>query len=174
MSKQNGILDLVVKGVWFDKIKSGEKTHEYRLANDYWHTRINNLVRPAKVRFRRGYAKNADTMLFDIKSIEIVDGLQTDLRIHDDVFDIELGERVKPRFSDGQEVFVVFFRRIWLVRDCTILSHKQQGDSFTYTIVLGKYSLREHSFPEDRLFQTKQEAVAEAKWQNEIQKNLPF
>ena len=113
-------------------------------------------------------------MLFDIKSIEIVDGLQTDLRIHDDVFDIELGERVKPRFSDGQEVFVVFFRRIWLVRDCTILSHKQQGDSFTYTIVLGKYSLREHSFPEDRLFQTKQEAVAEAKWQNEIQKNLPF
>ena len=130
MSKQNGILDLVVKGVWFDKIKSGEKTHEYRLANDYWHTRINNLVRPAKVRFRRGYAKNADTMLFDIKSIEIVDGLQTDLRIHDDVFDIELGERVKPRFSDGQEVFVVFFRRIWLVRDCTILSHKQQGDCF--------------------------------------------
>lgn len=174
MSKQNEILDLVVKGEWFDKIKSGEKTHEYRLATNYWYARINNLVRPAKVRFRHGYAKDAERMSFSIKSISIVNGLHTDLHTDDDVFDIELGERVKPRFSDGQEVFVVFFRRIWLVRDCTILSHKQQGDSFTYTIVLGKYSLREHSFPEDRLFQTKQEAVAEAKERNEIQKNPPF
>lgn len=94
MSKQDGILDLVVKGEWFVKIKSGEKKHEYRLANTYWHTRINNLARPAKVRFRRGYAKNADTMLFDIKSIGIVNGLHTDLHIHDVVFDIELGDRI--------------------------------------------------------------------------------
>lgn len=28
MSQQDGILDLVVKGEWFDKIKSGEKTAE--------------------------------------------------------------------------------------------------------------------------------------------------
>lgn len=94
MSKENKILDLVVKGEWFDKIKSGEKLHEYRLANDYWYTRINNLVRPAKVRFRRGYAKNADAMLFSIKSIEIVDGRDTDLHVADYVFDIEMGERI--------------------------------------------------------------------------------
>ena len=174
MSKENKILDLVVKGEWFDKIKSGEKTHEYRLANTYWHTRINNLARPAKVRFRRGYAKNADTMLFDIKSIKIVNGIHTDLHIHDVVFDIKLGELVKPKFSDGQKVFVVFFRGIWLVSDCTILSHRPQGDFFTYTIMLGKYALREHSFPEDRLFQTEQEAAAEAERLNEIRKNRRF
>lgn len=96
MSKQDGILDLVVNGEWFDKIKSGEKTHEYRLATDYWYTRINNLVSPAppKVRFRRGYAKNADTMLFDIRALEIVDGRDTDLHTDGDVFDIELGDRI--------------------------------------------------------------------------------
>lgn len=94
MSKQDGILDLVVKGEWFVKIKSGEKKHEYRLANTYWHTRINNLARPAKVRFRRGYAKDAERMLFGIKSIGIVNGLHTDLHTDGDVFDIELGDRI--------------------------------------------------------------------------------
>lgn len=174
MSKQDGILDLVVKGEWFDKIKSGEKTHEYRLANTYWYTRINNLARPAKIRFRRGYAKDAERMLFSIKSIGIVNGLHTDLHTDSDVFDIELGEHVKPKFSDGQDVFVIFYRRIWLVRACTILSHKRQGDSFEYTIVLRDYALREHSFPEVRLFQTEQEAATEAEWRNVIRKNPPL
>lgn len=104
MSKQDGILDLVVKGEWFDKIKSGEKTHEYRLVTDYWYTRINNLVSSAPpkvrfrrgyaVRFRRGYAKEAERMLFSIKSIGIVNGLHTDLHTDGDVFDIELGDRI--------------------------------------------------------------------------------
>lgn len=127
-------------------------------------------MRYKAVRFRRGYAKDAERMLFSIKSIGIVNGLHTDLHTDGDVFDIELGEPVKPKFSDGQDVFVVFYRRIWLVRACTILSHKRQGDSFEYTIVLGDYALREHSIPEDRLFQTEQEAAAEAEWL----KNLPF
>lgn len=33
-------LHLHVKTVYFDAIKSGEKTHEYRLANDYWRKRM--------------------------------------------------------------------------------------------------------------------------------------
>ena len=191
MSKQDGILDLVVKGEWFDRIKSGEKTHEFRERNRYWDQRLGidvychevkdstdplerasarQSMRYKAVRFRRGYAKDAERMLFSIKSIGIVNGLHTDLHTDGDVFDIELGEPVKPKFSDGQDVFVVFYRRIWLVRACTILSHKRQGDSFEYTIVLGDYALREHSIPEDRLFQTEQEAAAEAEWL----KNLPF
>lgn len=40
MSKENKILDLVVKGEWFDKIKSGEKTHEFRERNRYWDQRL--------------------------------------------------------------------------------------------------------------------------------------
>lgn len=108
MSKQDGILDLVVKGVWFDKIKSGEKTHEFRERNGYWKQRLEKSLYPIEwkngvrfkstdykaVCFRRGYAKDAERMLFSIRSISIKDGLLTDLHIHDDVFDIELGDRI--------------------------------------------------------------------------------
>lgn len=33
-------LQLVVNGEYFDQMKSGEKTEEYRLCNDYWNKRI--------------------------------------------------------------------------------------------------------------------------------------
>ena len=36
MSKDNLMLDLVLKSEWFDKIKSGEKTVEYRELKLYW------------------------------------------------------------------------------------------------------------------------------------------
>lgn len=115
MSKQNRILDLVVKGVWFDKIKSGEKTHEFRERNRYWDQRLGidaychevkdstdplerasarQSMRYKAVRFRRGYAKDAERMLFSIRSIGIADGIHTDLHTDDAVFDIELGVRL--------------------------------------------------------------------------------
>lgn len=108
MSKQDGILDLVVKGEWFDKIKSGKKSHEFREINGYWEQRLEKSLYPIEwkngvrfkstdykaVRFRRGYEKNADTMLFDIRAIKIVDGRDTDLHTDSDVFDIELGDRI--------------------------------------------------------------------------------
>ncbi len=115
MSKQDGILDLVVKGEWFDKIKSGKKTHEFRERNRCWDQRLGidvychevkdstdplerasarQSMRYKAVRFRRGYAKDAERMLFSIKSIGIVNGLHTDLHTDSDVFDIELGDRI--------------------------------------------------------------------------------
>lgn len=108
MSKQDGILDLVVKGEWFDKIKSGEKSHEFRERNSYWDQRLEKSLYPIEwengvrfkstdykvVRFRRGYAKDAERMSFSIKSIGIVDGRDTDLHVADCVFDIELGDRI--------------------------------------------------------------------------------
>lgn len=108
MSKQDGILDLVVKGEWFDKIKSGEKTHEFRKINGYWDQRLEKSLYPIEwkngvrfkstdykaVRFRRGYAKDAERMLFSIRSIGIADGIHTDLHTDDAVFDIELGVRL--------------------------------------------------------------------------------
>ncbi|ESS94834.1 hypothetical protein L342_1967 [Escherichia coli CE516] len=33
-------LQLAVNGEYFDQMKSGEKTEEYRLCNDYWDKRI--------------------------------------------------------------------------------------------------------------------------------------
>ncbi len=193
MSKEDKILDLVVKGEWFDKIKSGEKTHEFRERNRYWDQRLGldvychevkdstdplerasarQSMRYKAVRFRRGYAEDAERMLFGIKSISIVDGLQTDLHIHDDVFDIELGERVEPKFSYGQEVFAVFFKKEWQVKPVTILSHKTRGDSFSYVCATAD-SLWE-LFPEDQLFQAEQEAVAEAKNRTKSRKICRF
>ena len=36
-------LQLAVNGEYFDQMKSGEKTEEYRLLNDYWRKRLVNM-----------------------------------------------------------------------------------------------------------------------------------
>ena len=39
------MLTFNLKKEWFDKIKSGEKTHEYRTQSKYWISRISNYLR---------------------------------------------------------------------------------------------------------------------------------
>ncbi|MBR4614869.1 MAG: hypothetical protein IKO55_04630 [Kiritimatiellae bacterium] len=66
------ILSLVLKRKWYEMIDSGEKREEYRLATDYWKTRIWNwdyksavkVVLPSVVEFRLGYAADAPRMAF--------------------------------------------------------------------------------------------------------------
>lgn len=54
-------LILAVKGEYFDQIKSGEKTEEYREFNAYWIKRLNGRVRPYdRVIITRGYPKRDD------------------------------------------------------------------------------------------------------------------
>jgi len=53
-------LRLAVKQIYFDQIKSGEKTEEYRLDNEYWQKRLSkgpfrNVIITA------GYPKKGDT-----------------------------------------------------------------------------------------------------------------
>jgi hypothetical protein len=54
-------LQLALKGEYFDAIKAGTKTEEYRLANGYWSRRMNV---PAdlydKIILTRGYPKRGD------------------------------------------------------------------------------------------------------------------
>ena len=92
-----------LKKEWFEKIKSGEKTHEYREYKPYWITRISNyfnttfddvdlvlqLPRELKkpIAFKCGY--KGETIKAITKSIKIADGLFTDLEIKKPVFDIE-------------------------------------------------------------------------------------
>lgn len=104
-----------LKKEWFEKIKSGEKTHEYRKAKQYWHKRIisqnglfldiNNscfaLVSKDGIftdklnldcEFVSGYAKKDDKekrLKAKIKSIKIINGKNTDLAIDKLVYDIE-------------------------------------------------------------------------------------
>lgn len=89
-----------LKKEWFEKIKSGEKTHEYREVKPYWTNRLKFVMEilyefgqkcyPCEIRL--GYPKNTDyNKIIDAKilSIKIINGKNTDLNINKDVFDIE-------------------------------------------------------------------------------------
>ena len=99
------MLTFNLKKEWFEKIKSGEKTHEYREYKPYWITRIKNkfgylwcdidclksgdIYYPIGINiiFQCGY--NGEKLKAKVLSIKIIDGQNTDLKINKDVFDIE-------------------------------------------------------------------------------------
>lgn len=108
------MLTFNLKKEWFEKIKSGEKTHEYRRMTEYWVNRINpNMCFSFKtlryenvLPYRKGGIKTDDKICFacgypakDDKNRRIfakvlniyenVDGRETDLEINEPVFDIE-------------------------------------------------------------------------------------
>lgn len=107
------VLKLVLTDHWFEEIKSGRKTHEYRQVKPYWISKIYgcsretarciNLKRDGfimlkgneRIEFQKAYRKNAEKMLFSVKSLSIHNGKDTDLKIDDFVFDFELGERIR-------------------------------------------------------------------------------
>lgn len=54
-------LTLRVKKEYFDQIKTGTKTEEYRVVNDYWTSRIvEEMDRVTTVRILLGYPKRGD------------------------------------------------------------------------------------------------------------------
>lgn len=93
-------LTLVLTDHWFEEIKSGRKTHEYRVCSEHWHKRLGEYEQHPErateltVRFQKAYRKNPERMTFSVKSVTICDGRNTDLRVKDYVFDIELGTRL--------------------------------------------------------------------------------
>lgn len=54
------MLTFNLKKEWFEKIKSGEKTHEYRIMSDYWVKRIHPTYHKGKIvdRYLCDYFKN--------------------------------------------------------------------------------------------------------------------
>ena len=54
------ILHLNLKKKWFDKVKSGEKTVELRIANDYWRKRLIGRYYD-EIHLKCGYPKKTDT-----------------------------------------------------------------------------------------------------------------
>lgn len=94
------MLTFNLKKEWFEKIKSGEKTHEYRELTDYWQRRLQLAISRSKVPdfsnpccFKLGYPpKNDKTRTLYAKIIAIKtlqSGINTDLKINKPVFDIE-------------------------------------------------------------------------------------
>ncbi len=105
-----------LKKEWFEKIKAGEKTHEYREVKPYWTNILNkrlfgsSLSKIQFIFYCQGKINNLwitpylDTICFmngmvaedkkprlyaRMRSIHIKDGLETDLKINAPVYDIE-------------------------------------------------------------------------------------
>lgn len=108
--KENSMLVFNLKKEWFDKIKSGEKTHEYREYKPYWKNRLEKCIGadfsatrlrhgniivieyPHFISFVCGYAKKEDktkSLKARLTTIRLIDGRETDLKITKPVYDIE-------------------------------------------------------------------------------------
>lgn len=112
------MLTFNLKKEWFEKIKSGEKTHEYREVKPYWTKRLlkyaNEIIDARKTIvyhaiskdadlsilptlrikccFKNGYPKKTDKnniLYAEIVSINKLNGKNTDLKIDKPVYDIE-------------------------------------------------------------------------------------
>ena len=114
------MLTFNLKKEWFEKIKSGEKTHEYREVKEYWTNRFvkeffyrKNLNKKDFEIYKQGmliYLQNEygyfnrpllcfmngmfsekikPRIYTKMKSIRIINGLNTDLKINKPVYDIE-------------------------------------------------------------------------------------
>lgn len=89
------MLTFNLKKEWFEKIKSGEKTHEYREVTMYWNKRLFPYKYEHSqntICFACGYPKKDDKekrLYAKIKDIKVVWGKDTDLKIQRNVFDIE-------------------------------------------------------------------------------------
>lgn len=56
-------LDLVLTHKWFDLIKSGQKTIEYRRKTPYWERRLKGFKSGDTIVFRRGYTNTTLTAI---------------------------------------------------------------------------------------------------------------
>lgn len=107
-------LKLVLTDHWFEEIKSGRKTHEYRKATPFWTRRILSAcgekmtkdkphylhyhpsIQNLYVQFQKAYRKNPECMTFKVKALGwSCSGKYSDLCCAEPVFDIELGARIK-------------------------------------------------------------------------------
>ena len=82
-------LKIVIKKEWFDKIKSGEKTIEYREAKPFWYSRLKaekgNYIKYDRIEFINGYVRNARRM------ITVFGGVS----LHGKVYHIKIGKIIK-------------------------------------------------------------------------------
>lgn len=103
------MLTFNLKKEWFEKIKSGEKTHEYREYKPYWRKRLEKCIGgdfsamrlrfgdkvvisyPHIITFVCGYAPKHDKtkrLYAKLRTIRLIDGRETDLKIAKPVYDI--------------------------------------------------------------------------------------
>lgn len=120
------MLTFNLKKEWFEKIKSGEKTHEYREYKPYWRNRLEKCIGydfsatrlrfgnpvvieyPHYITFVCGYAPKGDRnkrLKARLISIRLVDGRETDLHINKPVYDIKF-ELIKELQMTDKEIII--------------------------------------------------------------------
>ena len=83
------ILHLTLKKKWFDLIKSGQKTEEYREIKPYWTKRLVG-IHYTHIKFRNGYSKKSPTILIQYL------GLRANVNFENkDCFTLKLGKIIK-------------------------------------------------------------------------------
>lgn len=96
------ILKLTLKKKWFDLIKSGIKTEEYREIKQYWQTRLQTngyhrfeFKKFNRVQFTNGYNKNSPQITVECLNILIGKGLPEWGAVEgQEYFIIKLGRKV--------------------------------------------------------------------------------
>lgn len=85
------MLTLNLKREWFEKIKAGQKTHEYRDVKPYFTSRLEKLKPGDLFILRWGYKPDPEReFLAELVRLSVVkDGMTTDLRHNNPVYDIE-------------------------------------------------------------------------------------
>lgn len=111
MITQPRILRLTLKKKWFDMYVDGIKKEEYRQIKDYWVNRLIEGGDPANwtkkdgdgiqwkefdlVEFKNGYGKNAPTITFEFKGIDIGEAVpEWSDNWKGDLFRIKVGKRI--------------------------------------------------------------------------------
>jgi hypothetical protein len=81
-------------GKWYDQIVARLKTSEFRACKPYWDVRLRKVYQALQenkepiIAFQRGYFSK--TRVFaKVTSIEVVNGLDTDLKCDEDVYKID-------------------------------------------------------------------------------------
>ena len=71
------ILKVIIKKEWYDLIKSGEKTIEYRDYSDFWISRLENKNGSFRhydlIELKNGYKANSRKMVTEFKGISFDD-----------------------------------------------------------------------------------------------------
>lgn len=85
------MLTLNLEKKWFDKIKAGQKTHEYRDVKPYFASRLEKLKPGDQFILRWGYKADPEReVLAEFVRLSVVeDGKTTDLKHNNPVYDIE-------------------------------------------------------------------------------------
>lgn len=95
------IISTTIKKIWLDKILSGEKSIEFKIASNHWNKRLLRLTdprwtRPIEINFLCG----RDSYRFRVESVEIIidpDGFDIDGEITNEYYAIHLGKRIFPK-----------------------------------------------------------------------------